>query len=98
MKRLSTELLVTVFENLELKKMNRLAFTCRLWLDCVRVARKKELNFIELFNSSKIKMTCLMSSELFRLKFYDYFIYMFPQRENDIKRSIRFITKKGIIN
>src|SRR5271168_4187881 len=98
MKRLSTELLVMIFENLELRKLNRLAFTCRLWLDCVRVACKKELDFIELFNSSKIKMTCLMPSELLRLKFYDYLIYMFSQRENDIKRSIRFIIKKDIIN
>src|SRR5271155_946156 len=98
MKRLLTELLVMIFENLELRKLNRLAFTCRLWLDCVHVARKKELNFIELFNSSKIKMTCLMPSQLLRLKFYDYLIYTFPKQKNDIKRSIRFITKKSIIN
>src|SRR5271154_1703479 len=102
MDRISPEVLIMIFKHVSLRDSTRIAFVSKLWLGCVRDAHRRELEFISLFDSSRIKKTCLMPLDLLRSKFYDYMTYMHPERENDITLvthiyNHRFVLRKKII-
>jgi F-box domain len=87
MDRLSNEVLIMTFKRVDLRESGRIALVCKLWLGCVRQAHARELEFVEMFNSSRIKEMCLMPVDELGNKFYRYAISLCPELKDNINEN-----------
>jgi F-box domain len=97
MNRLSNEILIMTFERVDLRESGRIALVCKLWLGCVRQAHARELEFVEMFKSSRIEETCLTPANELGNKFYRYAISLCPELKDNENEMINDIEKIRLI-